>query len=470
MTTAEQDPTLLPWIGSDRDDYPPGSYVRLSSGDWQPGEQVEVYVNDHASFSWSRRVTVTADEYGQFLDEFTLPNWFVAEFSVVATGELSGVATHRFLDSVAAASSNTAAGTGGLVTINTPSGVTAGDVLIAQITAVEVNGNATSRFICPTVSGWTSAIKTAHTDSNKVMQEIFWRRVGSTAEPTSYTFDLRASSCNGNIQNRGIIGGIGRYTGVVSTGDPVANSAALQGGSANTANTPAVATTVGHGTTRIVRFVGVFKTSNITHASLARIYHRSASSPERSMAAFDGGDQAAGSAGTQVGITLQSAGEWIGQTIALREGAVANTAPTADSQTVTTDEEGAKLITLTGADADGDSLTFKVTSLPADGKLYKGNSSAAADEITAASLAGPVTLAGATVTYKPNLNYNSTVATPDTFKFIVSDASTSSGRRPCRSPSPRSTTRPSAPRTAPPLTRTPPSTTRWPAATSTATR
>ena len=89
--------------------------------------------------------------------------------------------------------------------------------------------------------------------------------------------------------------------------------------------------------------------------------------------------------------------------------AVAGTtmAPIANPQPeVTTDEDTSKLITLSAIDPENDPLTYKIISLPTNGKLYKGNSTAAADEIKSADL--PFTLPGSgnQVTYKPNDNYN----------------------------------------------------------------
>ena len=46
-----------------------------------------------------------------------------------------------------------------------------------------------------------------------------------------------------------------------------------------------------------------------------------------------------------------------------------NDAPTADAQSVITDEDAAKPITLTGADVDGDPLTFEIVDQPAHGSL-----------------------------------------------------------------------------------------------------
>ena len=107
-TTAPAEPTATtqqlvvysgpPTIKSDLEDYPPGGRVTLNGSNWQPGETVNIYVNDDWGSSWNRRVDVIADESGEITDAFNLPDWFVAEYSVVATGSISGVALTTFTD------------------------------------------------------------------------------------------------------------------------------------------------------------------------------------------------------------------------------------------------------------------------------------------------------------------------------------------------------------------------------------
>jgi hypothetical protein len=87
-----------PWIASELPDYSPGDTVNLIGGSWQPGEAVHIVVNDDAGQTWSRAVDVTADDNGDIADSFTLPNWFVATYSVTATGASSGSATSSFTD------------------------------------------------------------------------------------------------------------------------------------------------------------------------------------------------------------------------------------------------------------------------------------------------------------------------------------------------------------------------------------
>ncbi len=74
----------------------------------------------------------------------------------------------------------------------------------------------------------------------------------------------------------------------------------------------------------------------------------------------------------------------------------ANAAPTANPQSASTTEDSPVAITLTGADADGDPLTYQVTVSPAHGAL-----SGAAPNLT----------------YTPAANYNG----PDSFAFVVND-------------------------------------------------
>ena len=87
-----------PWVASELPDYSPGDTVSLIGGSWQPGESVHVVVNDDAGQTWSRTVDLTADANGGIGDSFTLPDWFVATYSVTATGATSGTATSSFTD------------------------------------------------------------------------------------------------------------------------------------------------------------------------------------------------------------------------------------------------------------------------------------------------------------------------------------------------------------------------------------
>src|SRR5918993_602293 len=86
-----------PTIQSDKADYAPGATVTLTGSGWQPGESVHINVNDDVGQTWSYNHDVTADASGNISDSFNLPDWFVAAYSVTATGS-SGTATTSFTD------------------------------------------------------------------------------------------------------------------------------------------------------------------------------------------------------------------------------------------------------------------------------------------------------------------------------------------------------------------------------------
>src|ERR687890_2278407 len=87
-----------PTIQSDKEDYPPADTVILTGSGWQPGETVNINVNDDEGQTWNRNVDVIADENGGVRDEFVLPDWFVAIYSVTATGSSGTIATSTFTD------------------------------------------------------------------------------------------------------------------------------------------------------------------------------------------------------------------------------------------------------------------------------------------------------------------------------------------------------------------------------------
>jgi large repetitive protein len=98
-----------------------------------------------------------------------------------------------------------------------------------------------------------------------------------------------------------------------------------------------------------------------------------------------------------------------------------NTPPVATDQTVSTNEDTEKTVTLAGTDADADPLTYKITALPAAGKLHEGTTSAGT-LITAGAL--PYSLPADKVTYVPPANQNGLGL--ETFQFKANDGSTDS--------------------------------------------
>lgn len=100
MTRTGGTGTTDPWVSSDMPDYPPGATVGLLGGNWQAGESVHIYVNDSDGQTWAFNDDVTADSSGNISDSFNLPNWFVANYSVTATGASGSVATTTFTDAI----------------------------------------------------------------------------------------------------------------------------------------------------------------------------------------------------------------------------------------------------------------------------------------------------------------------------------------------------------------------------------
>src|SRR5690348_12390707 len=85
-------------IVSDKGDYAPGETVTLTGAGWAAGESVSILVNDTIGQTWSHTATVTASPTGAFTDSFSLPNYFISNYTVTATGPISGTATTQFTD------------------------------------------------------------------------------------------------------------------------------------------------------------------------------------------------------------------------------------------------------------------------------------------------------------------------------------------------------------------------------------
>jgi VCBS repeat-containing protein len=299
-------PSPAPTIQSDKADYSPGETVTLTGSGWQPGESVNINVNDDEGQTWNRNVDVTADDNGQIQDQFQLPDWFVAKYSVKATGANGVVATTTF------------------------------------------------------------------TDANLKVSGTF---VGSTTDSYTLTYQrFSGAACGGTLRS----GDTPAPTQTVTTADFTVPPAGQ-----NSAQLTAPATSAGGGA-----FINwTDSNGNIVPDTVVT------GGGHRICADFPPG-------GTD-------------KTYKANYGA-ANRAPVTNSQSVATDEDTAKTITLTGSDADGNNLTFAITAGPSNGTLGS---------------IGSVTCTGtapkncsADVTYTPNSNFNGS----DSFKFQVNDGTVNS--------------------------------------------
>ena len=144
-----------PRIRTNNTDYAPGALVIVIGEGWQPGETVELSINDDEGQSWQDQDTTVADAAGSFQYEFRLPTWFVATYTVVGTGTDSGEVRWRFDDSIGTGPTTTASNgepPASEITIATPV-APAGRLLLASIA---VNALTTTQQIC-TPAGWTTS-------------------------------------------------------------------------------------------------------------------------------------------------------------------------------------------------------------------------------------------------------------------------------------------------------------------------
>ena len=90
-----------------------------------------------------------------------------------------------------------------------------------------------------------------------------------------------------------------------------------------------------------------------------------------------------------------------------------NAAPAATAQSVATNEDTAKAVTLSGSDPDGNALTFSIVASPSHGTL---------GAIGTVTCTGTPSSCSATVTYTPAANFNGS----DSFSFKVNDGTADS--------------------------------------------
>src|ERR687885_540742 len=305
-----------PWISTDQPDYPPAANVVLTGGGWQAGEPVHVVVNDDEGQTWSFVEDVTADETGAFALQFTLPDSFVATYSVTATGADaggSGTATTSFTDAIGGDASNsgdrasTTVSSSSSVTLSKPSNTTSNDFLLAAVTVRDLG---TASICAP--AGWT-AVRTAQTSgtTTSVTQQLFWRRAAST--DSSYTFSFRSSCPSGTSTSKPASAAVVRYTWVVdSTGSETGiDVSAGQSGAGSSFTAPSVATTVARD-----RVINVYGSRN--SCSISSVDFSTSCSSCSPTAVEDFQQAAAGATPAGSASGTASSDVWVGQTVALK--------------------------------------------------------------------------------------------------------------------------------------------------------
>src|SRR5690348_6742016 len=188
--------TTNPWIQSDQADYGPGSTVTLNGGNWAPGENVHVFVDDANGHTWNHSADVTADDSGLIQDVFNLPNTFVSDYSVTATGDVSGTAATTFTDSQPQS-----------VSVGAPTSVSVvpGASAVYGTVSVTMNGNATNctttlALDAPLPAGATAVFGNSPVTTNTSYTSTF--RIDTTAATPlgSTNFHVTATP-SANCQN-----------------------------------------------------------------------------------------------------------------------------------------------------------------------------------------------------------------------------------------------------------------------------
>ena len=414
-----------PTISSDKGDYPPGGAVILTGTNWQPGEIVHVRVNDDAGESWRRDVDVIADGNGTIRDEFQLPEWFVATYTVTATGPISGTASTAFTDSNFRFLSSGPTLTAVSWQLYSNSTCTtaisgSGNSGIGDITTTDANPGTLN--VTVGLNQWVGLTAPASAGGQSFVN---WVSTSGGAAFTTSGPGNRALCAAGENNN-----GLRRMTAnyAVTNTAPVATIPSFSPASPKTNDSLQASTTTSDvdgdnisvaWTWKITRGVNTCRISTASSASAAA-GTRSVSldlSQSYATSLCTGASPPANinpSKGDMVIAEATPNDGTVNGTLRTNSVAIANTAPTATAQSVTTDEDHAKTIALTGSDNDGDSLSFNATTLPGNGSLYVGIGTAG-HEIISSEL--PYALPSPVVTFDPDANFDGS----DSFDFKTND-------------------------------------------------
>jgi hypothetical protein len=392
LTASTASAETAPSIASDKEDYAPGELVTLTGAGWQPGESVHLTIDDEVGRTWQRQVDVTADDQGRVVDRFNLPDWFVASYTVLAEGQVSGSASSWFTD-------------GNIkVYARTP----AGQAITAQV-AYSVTNNVTS---CPTAnptntltadgSGTTIAGGANAADRVKLVAPSTVTSANGTHTFTSWTVDGSAAGTSLTLcapgNNTGTVDIVANYSnGAASNAAPTANttsttvaedgsvSVALNGSDTNTGDTLSFTVLAGptNGTLGTVGAPACSVVSDAKQCTAQVTYTPVANHNGTDSFTYRVSDGTANATGTR-NLTVTPV----------------NDAPTASPQTVAVTKGTTEAITLSGTDLETPgSLTYTVVAGqgPSHGTLSG----------TAPNL-----------TYTPAAGFTG----PDSFKFIVTDS------------------------------------------------
>ena len=185
-----------PSVVSDQADYNPGATVTLTGADWGGGEIVHVTVNDDVGQTWAYNTDITADDAGNFTLQFQLPNTFVANYRVTATGASGATTQTTFTDSQPQTP-----------TVASPTSVTvvAGGTANFGTVTVPMNGNGNSCTVTLGTAGVppgaTAAFGSSPVTTNTTFTSSFSVATTATTAPGTYAVTVTASrstNCQGN--------------------------------------------------------------------------------------------------------------------------------------------------------------------------------------------------------------------------------------------------------------------------------
>ena len=282
----------------------------------------------------------------------------------------------------AAASNGAASGVLSL-DINKPADTRQGDVMVASIAVRPSSATIT------TPSGWT-LVRRMNNTGNTADSLVVYDKVAGANEPTSYSWTFSTST--------GAVGGIQSFSRI-DTVNPIDQEAG--GNTSNSVNLAAPTVTTQFANDMLVTSHAFSSSATLTPpAGMTEAFDVASDTiPAPNGESIEGNYQllaAAGATGMRTATASNHADRGNAHTLALKAStSPTNTAPVANAQSVSVAEDGALAITLTGSDADGNSLIFAIGS----------------------ASHGTVSLAGAVATYTPAANYHG----PDSFSFTVND-------------------------------------------------
>src|SRR3954452_8230555 len=195
-------------ITSDKADYAPGSTVVLTGASWASSETVHIVVNDTIGKTWKIESGLNgapadpvADSNGGFTYSFNLPNTFVSDYDVTATGPSSGTATTTFTDNISINMDQCQNGTNGSDPCNDtdPTDWARGD-LVSSKARYNEGDSIPQRMIIGGINGQTSGSVAIEYDTTKSNKHAFdylttWNRTVAASDPCA---ESGTNHCSGS--------------------------------------------------------------------------------------------------------------------------------------------------------------------------------------------------------------------------------------------------------------------------------